>query len=289
MPGDKKQPNIPSLPKGMTPEEIREWMEQAERVLKESGVIIRGIREKQERERRESVNELVKRLKSVVDKVGIGASREIQYYAIQNKLTNIQLPRLTNDEASYICDEVLAGNTDRRHSLACSAFLNKLANDTGNKVEVTIDGNGKDHLGAFLEKGVAMHINGNAGTDAGRGMEGGTLTIKGNAGDYAGEGMKGGTLTIKGGAGDRAGWDMKGGELRIHGEVESFDASAFLKNNKGQIHLTNQETNREILIYDPQQCVPDDENTHPVKRLTEEAYENFKITREGYKIKFEPK
>ena len=118
-------------------------------------------------------------------------------------------------------------------------------------------------------------------------MKGGTLTVEGNAGGDEGLWMEGGTLTIKGDAGDYAGRDMKGGELRIHGKVESFYASAFSKNNKGQIYLTNQ-NNNEILIYNNGMGGPL-WNTHPVKRLTKEAYENFKITREGYKIKFEPK
>ncbi len=290
MPGDKKQLNIPSLPKNMTPAEMRGWREQAERALEKSGVIIRGIREEQEREereRKESINELVEKLKDAANKADMSYFIEEQYKAIQKEFDSIQLPNLTNDEASDICAEVLAGNTDGRHPLACSVFLNKLANDTGNKVEVTIDGNGKDRLGALLEKGVVMHINGDAGYGAGICMKGGTLTVEGNAGGDEGLWMEGGTLTIKGDAGDYAGRDMKGGELRIHGKVESFYASAFSKNNKGQIYLTNQ-NNNEILIYNNGMGGPL-WNTHPVKRLTKEAYENFKITREGYKIKFEPK
>lgn len=96
----------------------------------------------------------------------------------------------------------------------------------GDAAEVRIDGHERfDRIGCAMTSG-EIHVEGDAGTQAGRLMRGGRLTIAGNAGPWAGSGMKGGTLEIKGDAGDRLGGPlagemagMRGGVLVVRGNI----------------------------------------------------------------------
>ncbi len=89
----------------------------------------------------------------------------------------------------------------------------------GDAVEVRIDGHERfDRIGCAMASG-DIHVEGDAGIQAGRHMRGGRLTIAGNAGPWAGSGMKGGTLEIKRDAGDRLGGPLAGEMAGMRGGV----------------------------------------------------------------------
>ncbi len=89
----------------------------------------------------------------------------------------------------------------------------------GGAAEVRIDGHERfDRIGCAMTSG-AIHVDGDAGIQAGRHMRGGRLTVTGNAGPWAGSGMKGGTLEIKGDAGDRLGGPLAGEMAGMRGGV----------------------------------------------------------------------
>ena len=89
----------------------------------------------------------------------------------------------------------------------------------GDAAELRIDGHERfDRIGCAMASG-DLHVEGDAGIQAGRHMRGGHLTIAGNAGPWAGSGMKGGTLEIKGNAGDRLGGPLAGEMAGMRGGV----------------------------------------------------------------------
>jgi len=89
----------------------------------------------------------------------------------------------------------------------------------GDAGEMRIDGHERfDRIGCAMASG-EIHVEGDAGIQAGRLMRGGRLTIAGNAGPWAGSGMKGGTLEIKGDAGDRIGGPLAGEMAGMRGGV----------------------------------------------------------------------
>jgi formylmethanofuran dehydrogenase subunit C len=118
---------------------------------------------------------------------------------------------------------------------------------------VTIEGSTSklDFIGAYLEDGDKMIVEGDAGVGAGRSMRGGRLEIRGDAsallgtglsggeifvkGSAAGQvggltpgdkfGMTGGLIVIDGHAGDRVGDRMRRGTIYIRGKCGSFAGS----------------------------------------------------------------
>ena len=82
-----------------------------------------------------------------------------------------------------------------------------------------------DGIGTALALG-EIHVEGDAGMAAGRGMRSGVLAIHGRAGPFAGSGMSGGRLEITGDAGERLGGPlagemagMKGGLIVVRGHA----------------------------------------------------------------------
>jgi len=98
--------------------------------------------------------------------------------------------------------------------------------------EIVFDGGSTrfDRVAAGLADGL-VRIIGDAGAQAGRGMEGGRLIVEGNAGPHAGSGMRGGRLEIGGDAGDHLGaplagetTGMSGGLVIVRGSAGAFAA-----------------------------------------------------------------
>ncbi|MEJ2435529.1 MAG: formylmethanofuran dehydrogenase subunit C, partial [Pseudolabrys sp.] len=75
-----------------------------------------------------------------------------------------------------------------------------------------------DGVGCAMTSG-EIHVEGDAGIQAGRLMRGGKLAIDGNAGPWAGSGMKGGALEIAGNAGERLGGPLAGEMAGMRGGV----------------------------------------------------------------------
>lgn len=89
----------------------------------------------------------------------------------------------------------------------------------GDAGELRIDGHERfDRIGCAMASG-AIHVDGDAGIQAGRLMRGGRLVVAGNAGPWAGSGMRGGTLEIRGDASDRLGGPLAGEMAGMRGGV----------------------------------------------------------------------
>ncbi len=83
---------------------------------------------------------------------------------------------------------------------------------------VRILGNCGEKLGEEMTKG-AIFVDGSCDLYTGANMINGSILINGNCGSYAGCNMNGGNLTIKGNADPYLGWRMKGGRIDISGTV----------------------------------------------------------------------
>jgi len=89
----------------------------------------------------------------------------------------------------------------------------------GDATQVRIDGHERfDRIGCAMASG-DLHVDGDAGIQAGRHMRGGRLTVTGNVGPWAGSGMKGGTLEITGDTGERLGGPLAGEMAGMRGGV----------------------------------------------------------------------
>lgn len=128
--------------------------------------------------------------------------------------------------------------TRKRKSIAMDINKqNSVAVGMDETVEVTINGNAGDFLGALNNKAFII-LNGNAGRfvgdtmrdgkifinsncreGAGIYMYGGQIIINGNAGDNVGNMSKGGIILIKGNAGNGIGLYLTGGDIIILGNI----------------------------------------------------------------------
>ena len=75
-----------------------------------------------------------------------------------------------------------------------------------------------DRIGSEMRNG-EISVEGDVGTQAGRGMRGGRLTIEGGAGPWAASGMRGGSIEIVGAAGERLGGPLAGETAGMRGGV----------------------------------------------------------------------
>lgn len=82
-----------------------------------------------------------------------------------------------------------------------------------------------DHLGASMSYG-RLRIQGSAGHDCGRQLQGGLLEVDGSVQDFCGMGMSHGTIRVRGSAGhrvggcrDESGLRMTGGEIFVEGSA----------------------------------------------------------------------
>ncbi|MFP4029648.1 MAG: hypothetical protein ACLFWL_17855 [Candidatus Brocadiia bacterium] len=78
---------------------------------------------------------------------------------------------------------------------------------------------GQRYIGAGLNGGSRLTIQGIPGNDLAAFMNGSELTVKGNAQDAVGNTMNAGRVVIHGNAGDVLGYSMRGGELFVKGNV----------------------------------------------------------------------
>ncbi|MCL2086517.1 MAG: glutamate synthase [Oscillospiraceae bacterium] len=93
--------------------------------------------------------------------------------------------------------------------------------------QITINGTPGNALGAYLDGGCTITVNGNAQDAVGDTMNDGKIIIHGNAGDALGYSMRGGSIFVKGDAGYRAGvhakeYKDKKPVIVIGGKVGSF-------------------------------------------------------------------
>ncbi len=134
-------------------------------------------------------------------------------------------PLTPNQLAGKSEAEVAALPLNTTRERACVGDLFKLRMGDANEIVIEGGSDRFDCVGCAMAGG-ALHIDGDAGAQAGRLMTGGKLTIAGNAGPWAASGMKGGTLEIMGNAGDRLGGPlagemagMRGGMVVVRGDA----------------------------------------------------------------------
>ncbi len=78
---------------------------------------------------------------------------------------------------------------------------------------------GQRYIGAGLNNGAQITINGVPGNDLGAFMNGAILTVNGNGQDGVGNTMNAGKIVIHGDAGDILGHSMRGGRIFVQGYV----------------------------------------------------------------------
>lgn len=78
---------------------------------------------------------------------------------------------------------------------------------------------GQRYIGAGLDRGKRIEINGTPGNDLGCYMTGGDIEVFGNAQDATGNTMDSGRITIHGMSGDASGYSMRGGVILIRDNV----------------------------------------------------------------------
>lgn len=80
----------------------------------------------------------------------------------------------------------------------------------------------RDTVGARLESGADITINGNVDLSTGILMKNGTVTVNGNAGKNTGSVLRGGTVIINGDTGDFTASDMVSGTIIVTGDSGKF-------------------------------------------------------------------
>jgi formylmethanofuran dehydrogenase subunit C len=104
-------------------------------------------------------------------------------------------------------------------------FLTALANQVPEQIVKLYLGEvgGKiDYIGAGLNTGKELIIEGDVGNMAGIGLDGAVLRIKGDARDKLGENMIGGKIYVAGNVGKELASNMLGGLIEIKGNVQEF-------------------------------------------------------------------
>uniref|UniRef100_A9A8M0 Glutamate synthase alpha subunit domain protein n=1 Tax=Methanococcus maripaludis (strain C6 / ATCC BAA-1332) TaxID=444158 RepID=A9A8M0_METM6 len=91
----------------------------------------------------------------------------------------------------------------------------------------------RDTIGARIENGSKITVNGNVDLSTGILMKNGTVTVNGNAGKNTGSVLKGGTVIINGNTRDFTASDMISGTIIINGNAGKFLGS---KKKKGVIY-----------------------------------------------------
>ncbi|MBA2862597.1 tributyrin esterase [Methanococcus maripaludis] len=94
----------------------------------------------------------------------------------------------------------------------------------------------RDTIGARIENGSKITVNGNVDLSTGILMKNGTIIVKGNAGKNTGSVLRGGTVIINGNTGDFTASDMISGTIIIDGNAGKFLGS---KKKKGVIYAKN--------------------------------------------------
>jgi len=95
--------------------------------------------------------------------------------------------------------------------------------------QITLDNVcGQRYIGAGLDEGVSIFINGVPGNDMGAFMNGARITVNGNGQDGVGNTMNSGKIVIRGDVGDILGYSMRGGTLFVGGSA-SYRAGIHMK------------------------------------------------------------
>ncbi len=103
-----------------------------------------------------------------------------------------------------------------------------------NSAEVVVDNvRGQRYIGAGLEGGARIVINGVAGNDLGAFMDGAEVIVNGNAQDGVANTMNAGRIVVHGGAGDILGYSMRGGRLFVRDDV-GYRAGIHMKAYEGR-------------------------------------------------------
>ena len=100
--------------------------------------------------------------------------------------------------------------------------LNELVHEAIGKGvrEMTLENvRGQRYIGAGLDSGVRVNINGVPGNDLGAFLNGAELNVNGNGQDGIGNTMNSGRIVVHGDAGDIPGYAMRGGRILIRGGV----------------------------------------------------------------------
>jgi len=79
--------------------------------------------------------------------------------------------------------------------------------------------NGQRYLGAGLNGGLRLTINGVPGNDLAAFMDGAEIIVNGNAQDGVGNAMNRGLVVVRGDAGDILGYSMRNGRIFVQGSV----------------------------------------------------------------------
>ena len=79
--------------------------------------------------------------------------------------------------------------------------------------------NGQRYIGAALDGGLRLTINGVPGNDLAVFMDGAEITVNGNAQDATANSMNRGAVIVRGNAGDIVGYAMRGGKIYVKGNV----------------------------------------------------------------------
>ena len=92
---------------------------------------------------------------------------------------------------------------------------------------------GQRYIGAGLNSGLRIMINGVPGNDLGAFMNGTQIVVNGNGQDGVGNTMNSGKIVIRGDAGDILGYSMRGGKIFVRGSV-GYRAGIHMKAYKGR-------------------------------------------------------
>ena len=90
---------------------------------------------------------------------------------------------------------------------------------SGDREITLIDVRGQRYIGAGLNGGVRIALNGIPGNDLGCFMDGAEVVVNDNAQDGVGNTMNSGKIVIRGSAGDILGYSMRGGKIFVRGSV----------------------------------------------------------------------
>lgn len=132
-------------------------------------------------------------------------------------------------QTSEEIDKAISDMLKRSKRVKLSGLLGQHSIAIGLKdgVEVTINGNSGDYLGAFNEGGIII-LNGNCGNLAGDTMIAGGILIFGDSGNNPGACMKNGIIVVKGNVQGNVGEKMSGGTIIIDGNVSGDVGSGMM-------------------------------------------------------------